>query len=816
MGLQRHHRCVTAITLLCTIVVGASAGAAPPQLLLERYCFGCHDRETAEAGLNLEGLATVGDRPSSLQLWEAVFDRVQRREMPPADAEQPTPEERAVFLSLLEVDLRTESLARQAREGRGPVRRLTRTEYENTINDLLSIKVSVRDLFPDDAVTAGFDKVGEGLTMSATHFEGYQAAADKAVTEAMAPIPFKPLSYSLDGVGVYKTRSDNFRSFGSVVENDLFLLTSRLFYPYTAILSPWAPRGGRYRVRVTAQARNNDGKPVPIGFGVHSHWLYKPDAPELSDWRDIPEDAPRTVTVDIDLMTEQQVHAFGPTLWQRDYVAPIYRKGEAWDKSTLAISQFEVEGPIRTDGTLEKWPPESYRVLFDDLPLELLSKVTGEQPTSGGHDPRVPVPKNAREDAARLVRRFLPKAFRRPVPDGLVAEYVGRVHTALDAGVPFHEAMRDTYKAILCSPHFLLLQETPGPLDSHAIASRMAYFLWNGPPDDQLLAAADGGDLTRPEGRHAQVERMLADPRAVRFERSFTDQWLDLQRIEATSPDDKLYPEFDDALQLSCVEETRLFFHELLSRDLSLLEGIQSGWTFLNEPLAALYGLSEMPGHELRRAALPADSRRGGFLTQASILKVTADGANTSPILRGKWVTERILGVAPPAPPEDVAEIEPDVRGAITIREQLAKHRSTEACASCHKVIDPPGFALESFDVIGGWRDHYRVPHSTGAVVEIPRIRRRVHRGPAVEHGYFMPDGRPFADVNEYKRFLLEDPDGLATALAAKMLVYATGAPVQFADREDIAEVVTQIRGKGYGVRSLVHAVVESRPFLHK
>jgi len=788
---------------------------AASRSFLDRHCVSCHDRDRPEAGLDLENLADAGAAPGSDHVWEMLFDRVTRGEMPSADAEQPTADEKTAFLGQLEAGLREAGLERQSLEGRGPVRRLTRTEYENTLNDLLAIKVSVRDLFPDDAATAGFDKVGAGLTLSASHFEAYQAAADKALKEAMAMIPFTPLAYALDGPGVYKT-SEFFNVRGGLLENDVFVVASRLDYPYAAIMSPWVPRGGRYQVRVTAQGRNNGGKPLPVGFGVHSHWLYKPDAPELREWSDVPEDAPRTVTAELDLLAEQQAHVFGPTLWHRDHVTPKHLEGKAWDKATLLISKFEVEGPLKPDGTLEQWPPESYRVLFGDLPFDNLSKVTGEQPAPGEHDPKVPVSASPKEDAERLLRRFLPKAFRRPVAEPLVAEYVNRAHAALDQGVPFHRVMRDAYKAILCSPHFLLLEEAPGPLDPHAIASRMSYFLWNGPPDEPLRAAADRGDLGRPDVRRAEVERMLADPRAVRFERSFTDQWLDLQQIDATAPDGGLYPEFDDALRLSCMQETQRFFHELLAHDRSLLEGIHSDWTYLNEPLAALYGLPDMPGHELRKATLPPGSRRGGFLTQASVLKVTADGAKTSPILRGKWVTERILGVVPPAPPDSVPKIEPDIRGAATIREQLAKHRSTQACAGCHRLIDPPGFALESFDVIGGWRERYRVPQATGAILEIARINRQVNLGAAVEHGYTMPDGRPFADVDEYKHHLLENPDGLAAALASKLIVYATGADVQFADRKDLDEIVARIRGKGYGLRSLVHEVVESRPFLQK
>ena len=798
------------------IVAMPAADAASRQAFLDRHCLACHDRETHEAGLDLDRLADVGNTPAGDHAWEKIFDRVTRGEMPPADAEQPTADAKAAFLRQLEADLRKAGFARQAREGRGTVRRLTRAEYENTINDLLSIRVSVKDLFPDDAVTAGFDKVGEGLTLSASHFEAYQLAADKALAEAIPDKKFVPLQHEKDAQEIFNGRSREYSTYGSWLEEDAFILTSRLFYPYTTILSPWAPRGGRYRVRVTAQARNNDGKPVPLGIGAHSHWDSKPDAPDLEQWADFPETATRTITTEIDLLAEQSVHIFGPTLWGRDWVMPRYREGKLWDKATLAIKRFEVEGPLKADGSLENWPPDSYRILFDTLPLKPLSQATKQAAAKGMPDPWVPVSDAPKEDAERLLRRFLPKAFRRPVAEPLVAEYVGPARAAIDAGVPFHRVMRDAYKAILCSPHVLLLQEAPGPLDPHAIASRLAYFLWNGPPDDRLLAAADRGDLARPDVRHAEVERMLAEPRAARFERSFTDQWLDLQRIEATSPDGALYPEFDGALQLSCLQETRLFFHELLSQNRSLLESVHSDWTYLNEPLAALYGLPDMPGHEPRRVDLPPGSRRGGFLTQASILKVTADGAKTSPILRGKWVIERILGLVPPPPPANVAKVEPDIRGATTIREHLAKHRSTEACAGCHRLIDPPGFALESFDVIGGWRDHYRVPQSTGAVVEIPRIKRRVHRGPAVEHGYTMPDGRPFADIDAYKRLLLEDEQGLAAALASHMLVYATGATVQFADRADVADIVSSIRAEGYGMRSLVHAIVESRPFLHK
>ena len=262
--------------------------------------------------------------------------------------------------------------------------------------------------------------------------------------------------------------------------------------------------------------------------------------------------------------------------------------------------------------------------------------------------------------------------------------------------------------------------------------------------------------------------------------------------------------------------ETEQFVHEILTDNRSLLEFVKSDWTFLNERLARHYDLPDVTGFELRKVSLPANSHRGGVLTQTSVLKVTADGAKTSPILRGKWICERLLGITPPPPPEDVKKIEPDIRGATTIREQLDKHRSSEACASCHTVMDPPGFALESFDVIGGWRTFYRTPDSKAPKIQLPQSKHTVFKGLDVEEGYNIPDGRYFANVDEYKSLLLSDPDALARNLTIKLITYATGAAIQFADRPLVEEIVKNLSSHGFGFRTLVHQVVESRVFLEK
>jgi len=802
----------TVHAIFILLLLAAPVWSAQPltKPFLDANCIDCHDSDTHKGGLNLDELAYEPTKHANALTWEHVFDRVSKGEMPPKNKRQPDAKEKAAWLAELSQGLHTASLAGQQKEGRGPVRRMTRTEYETTVCDLLHIKCDLKGLFPDDAVTAGFDKVGEGLTLSATHFARYQEAAEKALAEAIYHAG--GLRYSQDGLKYFKGNEKTFTNYGNWVEGNNFVLTSQMFYPYTVIMGPWAPLGGRYRIRITAQARNNGGKPMPIAIGVHSHQSSKPDAPDLLDMRDLSETEMRTVTMEADLQREEQINIFGPTLYGRDYLFPVARKGERWTKQALVIQKVEIEGPLKSDGSVGGWPSQGYVELFDNLPLRSLSEITGVPAVKGAPNPSRPFSAKPKGDAERLIRRFLPKAFRRPVAEETAAPYVARVLKALDAGIPFHQAMLDGYKAILCSPHFLLHEETPGPLDAPALANRLAYFLWNGPPDEALLKA----DLSQAQERHAQVERLLRDPRSARFEKSFVDQWLDLKKIDATSPDGLLYPEFDAALQHSAVRETQLFFHELVTGNRSLLEGVQSDWTYLNAPLGWLYGLPEVIGHELRKVKLPAGSQRGGFMTQSSILKVTADGAKTSPILRGNWISEKILGIHPPPPPPDVAKIEPDIRGSTTIREQLAKHRNTAACMSCHTVIDPPGFALETFDVIGGYREFYRGAGGSGGIIEILPSKKRVHRGPAVEAGYTMPDGRAFANVTEYKTMLLEDKDGLARALTEKLLTYATGARVQFADRDDVAAIVKSLRTENYGLRSLIHHIVDSRPFLNK
>ncbi len=502
----------------------------------------------------------------------------------------------------------------------------------------------------------------------------------------------------------------------------------------------------------------------------------------------------------------------------------------------VAFRWMEVEGPIYDEASLA-----GYRLLFGDLPLRRVTKeksggvtipviADGDRREGGRNAGQRLVPleeaavevvsANPRQDAERLLRAFVARAYRRPVAAGDVPRFLALFDERTRAGLSFTEAMLATYTAVLASPGFVFLDEQPGPLGDHALATRLALFLWNSEPDQALGAAAAQGRLREAAGLRAETERMLRDPKARRFVEAFLDYWVDLRKIEDTTPSTTLYNDYylDDALVEAAVLETQMFFADLLERDLPARNLIQSDFTFLNERLASHYGIEGVTGSAMRRVALPKESVRGGLMTQASVLKVTANGTTTSPVLRGKWIIERILGMEIPPPPP-VPAVEPDIRGAVTIRQQLDKHRSDPSCASCHVKIDPPGFALESFDVMGAWRDRYRgVDEKKPAVKGLGKNGQpfEFHYGLPVDAAGQLPDGRPFAEVREFKRLLAESDEQVARNLARQLVVYATGAPVRFSDRAAVDRIAAATRGGGYGVRSLVHAVVQSELFREK
>jgi hypothetical protein len=376
--------------------------------------------------------------------------------------------------------------------------------------------------------------------------------------------------------------------------------------------------------------------------------------------------------------------------------------------------------------------------------------------------------------------------------------------------------MRGAYRAALCSPDFLYHVEPAGQLDDHALACRLSYFFWRSRPDDRLIRLADAGQLRKSDTLHAEIERLLKDAKSQRFVEDFLGQWLKLRQIAANDPDRKLYPEFSAYLQDSMVGETRAYLRELIDKDLDAGYLVKSDFAMLNERLAVHYGIPGVKGSRIRRVTLPADCPRGPFLTQAAILKITADGTTTSPVKRGAFVMDRLLGQPPEPPPPNIPAIEPDVRGAKTIREQLAKHRSQTVCASCHAKMDPPGFALESFDVIGGSRTRYR---SIGAGDPAPRgsidpfIGISFKLGPAVDASGVLPDERKFRGIDEFQDLIAADHERLLKNLARQFAVYGTGRGVSFGDRAQIAAIVANTQKRGGGIRTLIHELMQSRLF---
>jgi hypothetical protein len=512
-----------------------------------------------------------------------------------------------------------------------------------------------------------------------------------------------------------------------------------------------------------------------------------------------------------------------------------------------AIQWIEIEGPFFDDLV----GGAGYRLLFDNLrmvrsdqaklavPLEVGpsgaaspagQKVGGAKGFGGPKGfGKAPIPQalyevqseSPRQDAERLLRSFLKKAYRRPFVEADVQRFVALFDDQMKKGHGFTRSVLSMYTAVLSSPGFVFLEVNPGKLDDYALATRLSLFLWNSVPDDELRALADRGELSKPNVLRAQTERILNHPKSRRFVEAFTDYWLDLRKIDDTAPSTTLYNDYemDDALKLAALEETRLFVAELLHADLPARNIVDSDFTFLNERLADHYQIKGVSGVSFRKVKLPPDSLRGGLMTQAAVLTVTANGTTTSPVLRGRWITERILGLDTPPPPPSIEAIEPDIRGAVTIRQQLEKHRNNASCAVCHNKIDPPGFALESFDVMGGYRERYRavsdkVPAVKGFGVNGQAFK--FHYALPVECAGELPDGRPFKDVRELKKLVVQDEVPIARNLVQQLTIFATGAPVRFSDRPEVEKILEQAKGSQYGVRSIVHAIVQSELFRNK
>ncbi|MBM3837360.1 MAG: DUF1592 domain-containing protein [Verrucomicrobia bacterium] len=850
---------------------------------LQEHCLECHDAETQKGGLDLAALKFDLANSTNFNRWVLVHDRVSAGEMPPKKKPRPNSAELAAFARSLSGSLVAAEQADLKREGRATQRRLNRYEYENALRDLLQAPwLQIRDSLPEDGEAHRFNKVGDALDVSHVQMARYLNAADYALRQAMAPYAARPETntvryYARDQrsytgpmkFSVFNTAPERatfpvlgFQGQPDVRRGDAPItvgstnaelrelegvgVVASAYEPIEPKFNQFrAPLAGRYKLRFHAYS-------VWVGLGPSNKWFI-PNLDDISKGR---RDEPVTITAetpprllrklgDFDVTPEPSVHELDVWLLAGEMIRPdagrLFRSrpgASRWQNPLaekdgqpgVVFRWLEVEGPI-----YDEWPPAGHRLLFGDLSLvsrKVDANAEGRAArnlarTNRFGDRRFTPPPGVEvfsdqplRDAKRLLPEFIRRAYRRPTSKVEVARFLPVVENALKLGNSFTDAMLAAYTAVLSSPGFICLEERPGRLDDYALASRLSFFLWNSPPDDELRLCAAMNELYKPNVLRAQTERLLADLKSRRFVEAFLDYWLDLRKIVATAPDANLYGDYylDDLLTESALEETRLFFAELLRCDLPARNIAASDFALLNERLAAHYGLSPVQGVALRRTALPADSVRGGLLTQAAVLKVTANGTTTSPVLRGAWIMERILGQKPPPPPPSVPAVEPDIRGAVTIRQQLDQHRTLESCSACHAKIDPPGFALENFDVLGGWRERYRAEGGGTPEKGLAKSGQKFafHYALPVDSSGVLPDGRTFRDVREFKQLLLADEAQLARNLARQLAVYATGAPIRFADRPQIEAILQRAKPSHYGVRSLMHEIVQSELFRNK
>ncbi len=743
---------------------------------LEDNCLDCHTGSDAEAGLDLESLARTANL-ESLHRWVQVFDRVEAGEMPPKDYAEVDKTERRALLDGLGDALHKVQSADHRLNGRTPTRRLTNAELERTLHDLLGIDIPLASLLPEEQRWGGFQNMAAIQSMSHFQLENHLTVVDAALDAAFDRIsetnkPFRR-EYSARDLARSNPRR---RCRDPEMRGGLAVVWSSNLIFYGRVTSTTVKKSGWYRITFTASSvrppedrgvwcsvrsgRCNSGAPLMSWIGSF----------EASD---SPKEMVYEAWIPKDHMIE--IRPADLTLKQARFKGGQVGAGEGEPQNAPGVALHSM--------VLEEIHPSGSRD-------QTRRKLFGQVDVDG---------KPLARELKQQLRKFANRSFRRDTDAAQLRPYMQMLDQQLASGATATEALRNVYRAILCSPRFLYFTEPAGTLDDFAIASRLSYMLWGSMPDQELLKLARGGKLNERDTILAQVDRMLRAPRGNDFVRRFTAQWLDLLDIDFTEPDRKLYRNFDVVVQNSMLAETHVFVADLLANNRPAAELVTADHTYLNSRLAQFYGIDGIEGDSMRRVELDSSSHRGGLLTHGSVLKVTANGTNTSPVLRGVWVSERLLGTPIPPPPENVPAIEPDVRGATTIREILEKHRADDSCAGCHSKIDPPGYALEMYDAAGRWRTSYDT-----------KGKQRIN--PA----YKLPDGRKFDSPDAFKSLWRTTPEPIARCFAEKLMIFGTGSDITFADRQHIESILADSADSSYGLRSILNEVVTSPVFLSK
>lgn len=827
----------SSVAALLLTAAGASAAPHAAQKFFADYCVKCHGPEKQKAERRFDALPAAVSHPDHLTDLQDILDQLNLGDMPPPEEKQPPPEEVRALVALL---------TKQAAEGRATLastggqtvlRRLNRREYLATVGDLFALNMGTFDptaKFPRDQTVHHMDNIGDALKTSgyllAQYVEAAEAVVEKALGQPPAPAPrtwrFTDNFQQQPELRHSHGRVQNFRYM--VLYEGLHSEQHEGAYGPLLAFSEGVPADGWYEVRVRAEAKNRKNPydarvfghdpAAPFRLGVvpgnarigplHHEQPLEPSLGEVT----LPDEKIEWQTFRVWLdrgFTPRFTFPNGPIgarqNWNRilrqynkDFPAEV-RGTTGIVEARVVVQRFgfvpqirihevEITGPLDASA-----PNASERAIFGDRPF---------------------APERTRE----ILTAFAKRAYRRPATSEEVDRLMGVVAKRLTEGRTPHEALRDGLKAALCSPAFLYLADpennsvvgrtVPGEprlggevsrhLTAHALATRLSYFLWGTTPDAELTRVADSGDLLARATLRAQTRRLLASPRADAFVAGFLDSWLNLRVLGDMPPDRGAFARYyAQGLQPAMKRETQLFTRDLLDRNASIVRFLDADYTFANRPLARLYGVEDAvpaeAAHEFRRIAF-ADPRRGGLLGQGAVLTVSANGVETSPVTRGVWVLENILGTPPAPPPDNVPAIDPDVRGAKSMRELLAKHRDNPACFECHRKIDPLGFALETFDPIGA-------------------ARRTYARNVAIDTSGELPNGQRFADVAGLKRLLVERKAQFARMLTERLLTYACGRRIEAMDRPALDAILAATKADDFPFRDLIEQIVLSETF---
>ena len=732
----------------------AFAGQVKP--FLKKYCTHCHGGEKPKADLNLEKYADVAAAAKDRQVWDNVLEHVRDGIMPPDPETKPGQAERDAISGWIERQFTQIDCGLAKDPGRVTIRRLNRTEYNNTIRDLCRVDFRPADDFPADDVGYGFDHIGDVLSMPPILLEKYLNAAEQIVEKAIyVHGPEKTPLHHVDAAdaghegGGARGRGWAFPSTGAVfVEFDF-------------------PAPGRYALRGRAFGQQAGPEPCKMAFRLGDKQIHVADVTAI-------EADPAVYETQLRIGPGKKRFALA---FINDYYNPQAPDPKDRDRN-LFVDWLEIQGPL--DGPPPA-PPESHKhIIFVE-----------------------PEKDNHRECAAKILKVFASRAYRRRATKDEIARLVKFVEGALARGESFERGIQLAMEAVLVSPHFLFrveLDREPNnpqaihPIDEFELATRLSYFLWSSMPDDELFRLAAQNKLRHADTLDEQVRRMLKDPKARALVENFAGQWLEIRRLKTMTPDAKRFPGFDEELRQAMLAETELFFASVMEEDRSVLDFIAADYTFLNERLAKHYGIQGVSGPEFRRVKLD-NPDRGGLVTQASVLTVTSNPTRTSPVKRGKWILEEMFNSPPPPPPPDAGELKEDDKVALSgsLRQRMEQHRANPSCAACHARMDPLGFGLENFDAIGAWRDR------DGEF--------------AIDASGELPDGSKFKRPAELKELLKAKKDDFARCLAEKMLTYALGRGLEYYDKCAIDEIADRLAKHEYKFSSLILEIVASDPF---